>query len=102
MTPLPQPLSTLDDLRVFVHEVLCEKENLLPEQSRLQELPLVRGGTVCGLQFFVNGPRLVRLGAIWAADRNVLYLYDARGERYSKIPLEERIPFSITPESLAS
>jgi hypothetical protein len=33
----------------------------------------------------------VRLGAIWAADRNILYFYDARGERYLKLELKEPI-----------
>ena len=59
-------LSSLEDLRNFVHLTLCEKENLLEDQSRLQELVLVRDGRECGLQFFVQGPRLVRLGAIVA------------------------------------
>lgn len=91
MTDAPPPIATLDELRAFVHATLCEKENLLPDQSRLQEFKLLRGERDCGLQFFVHGPRLVRLGAIWAADQNVLYLYDARGERYAKVQLDRRI-----------
>lgn len=88
--PVP-PLQTLDDLRAFVHQTLCEKENLLPDQSRLHEMALIRNGQDCGRQYFVHGPRLVRLGAIWAADQNVLYFYNARGERYAKLKLENRI-----------
>jgi len=28
------------------------------------------------------------LGAIWAADRNVVYLFDAAGARYAKLRLK--------------
>ena len=35
--------------------------------------------------------RDVRLGAIWAADHNLVYFYDARGERYLKIKLARRL-----------
>ena len=45
---------------------------------------LVRRGECCGRQFTLFGPRSVRLGAVWAADRNDLYFYDARGERFRK------------------
>jgi hypothetical protein len=31
------------------------------------------------------------LGAIWAADRNVVYLYDAAGARYAKLRLKNRL-----------
>ena len=41
----------------------------------------------------------MRLGAIWAADHNVIYFYDARGERYLKIKLNRRIVTDpITPQ----
>lgn len=91
MTDATPSLHSLDDLRAYVHATLCEKENLLPEQSRLVEYQLEQAGRNCGLQFYVHGPRLVRLGAIWVADQNLLYFYDARGERYGKLKLEKRI-----------
>lgn len=84
-------LRTYDDLRGFVHRSLCEKENLLAEQFPLTETPLVRGGKLCGLQFSLHGPREVRLGAVWAMDHNVVYLYDARGNRYGTVRLTVRL-----------
>jgi len=45
----------------------------------------------CGLQFCLRGPRNVRLAAIWVADQNVVYLYDARGTRYAKLRLKNRL-----------
>lgn len=91
MSECLEGIRSLDDLRSYVHKILCEKENLLPEQFSMTEMQLSRGGRECGLQFSLVGPRSVRLGAIWASDQNVLYFYDARGERYRKIQLEQRI-----------
>ena len=50
----------------------------------------------CGLQFQLYGPRSIRLGAIWAADHNVIYFYAANGERYLKLPLKHRIADDTT------
>lgn len=82
---------TLDDLRRFIHETLCAKENLVSDEFAISEVRLIRGGELCGLQFCVRGPRSVRLAAVWAADRNAVYLYDTKGQRYAKIPLSRRI-----------
>lgn len=81
---------SLTELRRYVHETLCGHENLIPEQFQLQEVPLTRMGERCGLQFVLRGPRNVRLGAVWASDRNQLFFYDARGERFRKEALAER------------
>ena len=88
----PVSLHSLDELRQHVLRTLCAQENLIVEQFSLQETVLMRRGVCCGRQFALFGPRSVRLGAVWAADRNDLYYYDARGERYRK----ERITGSIT------
>jgi hypothetical protein len=82
---------TLDDLRQFIHKTLCAKENLLANQFTMTEVRLTRQNEPCGLQFSLRGPRNVRLGAIWAADRNVVYLYDAAGARYAKLRLMHRL-----------
>jgi hypothetical protein len=84
-------VQTFDELRQFVHETLCAKENLVANEFAITEVRLTRAGELCGLQFCVRGPRSVRLAAIWAADRNAIYLYDAKGQRYSKILLTRQI-----------
>ena len=91
-----EAIHSLDELRNFIHAALCEKENLVPEQFKMKEMALVSRGRQCGVQFCLRGPRSVRLGAIWAADQNVLYFYDARGERYLKLRLRQRI-FADSP-----
>lgn len=85
---------SIDALRQYVHERLCRHENLVPEQFALEVTPLTRNGSRCGIQFMLRGPRSVRLGAVWAADYNVLYLYDARGERFAKEQLTATIEIS--------
>ncbi len=82
---------TVDDLRSFVHTSLCERENLLDEQFQTQVYELTRGGTLCGLQFHLQGPRSVKLSAIWTIRQNVVYFYDAQGERYTKVRLPQRL-----------
>lgn len=84
-------ISSLCDLRAFVHRELCAKENLLSEQYVLVETPLMRRQRQCGLQFTLQGRRGVRLGAIWIADFGTVYFYDAHGARYQKIRLKQRL-----------
>ena len=87
-TAAPQ---TLEQLRAEIHRRLCEREDLLADQFELTEMPLSRRGRECGRQFCLHGPRSVRLGAVWAADHNVVYLYDAAGQRYEKMKLTVRL-----------
>ena len=82
---------TPDELRSFIHKTLCEKENLLGDQFAMTELQVTRGGWLCALQFCLRGPRNVRLAAIWAADQNVVFLYDAAIVHYAKLRLKHRL-----------
>ncbi|MEX0715274.1 MAG: hypothetical protein WD066_01735 [Planctomycetaceae bacterium] len=79
------------ELRTYIHRTLCEKENLLADQFRMTEMTLTRRGKPCGSQFSLQGPRRVRLGAIWVAERNEVYFYDAKGIRYLKVRLRHRL-----------
>lgn len=87
MTDSLDAIRSLDDLRAFVHQTLCDRENILRDQFALTETKLLRHGKVCGLQFCLQGPRSIRLGAIWVADHNLIYCYDARGARFLKVRL---------------
>ncbi|NOX54491.1 MAG: hypothetical protein GXP27_08640 [Planctomycetes bacterium] len=84
-------ISSFSDLKRFIHRTLCEKENLLPDQFTMSETQLTRRGRVCGMRFSIRGPRAVRLGAIWASDHNYIYFYDARGVRFRKVRLRNRL-----------
>lgn len=87
---------SLDELRAYVHTTLCERENLLTDQFSMSEMELKRRGRSCGLQFSLHGPRSVRLGAIWVADRNMIYFYDARGVRFAKVRLRHRVFYELS------
>lgn len=87
-----EQIASMAELRRYIHTTLCEKEQLLEEQSLLVDLPLLRGGELCGMQFTLHGPRSVKLSAVYAADKNVVFLYDTRGERYAKVHLRKRFP----------
>ena len=89
-------IRTLSELRSFIREMLCAKENLISEQFPVNETILRRGEMPCGLQFQLFGPRMIRLGAIWATDHNVIYFYAANGERYLKVRLKHRIAEATT------
>ena len=97
MSDFVAQIRSINDLRTYVHRILCEKEHLLAEQFNLSEMQLTRRDRRCGLQFSIHGPRSVRLGAIWASDHNTLYFYDAQGIRFSKVRLKRR----LLPESQA-
>lgn len=79
--------SSVHDLTQYVKSKLCERENLLLDQFPFTETPLLRAGRECGRQYILHGPRSVRLNAIWVMDKNDLYFYDARGERFEKVRL---------------
>ena len=91
-------LQTTADLLAFVHHELCRKENLLEESFRTRMMVLRKSGELCGLQFSLQGPRCVKLSAVWAADQNVVYFYDTQGQRYRK----ERLPNRLSHESAAA
>ncbi len=88
-------VQSMDALRRYVHERLCRHENLVADQFSLEVTPLTRKGALCGLQFLLRGPRSVRLGAVWASEYNLLYLYDARGERFHKEQLSSNLDLSM-------
>jgi hypothetical protein len=83
----PAEVTSLDELRNFVHVILCRKENLLENHFPMTELELLQNGRRCGLQFVLHGPRSVKLAAVWAASSNEVLLYDATGRRFGRIRL---------------
>ena len=82
-------LPTLPELLAFVHAELCTFDELDPGQAPLKQSPLVRRGKVCGLVFHVDGPRMLRTSAVWAADENRILLYDSTGKRAREVRLTE-------------
>jgi len=78
-----------EDIRRYVTETLSKFELLRPESSHLTVRRLSRNGRPCGVFFSLQGPREVRLTAIWETDANTILFYDSRGERVGKTKLIE-------------
>jgi hypothetical protein len=83
----PAEIRSLDQLKVFVHLMLCRKENLLEHHFPMTEVELRKNGKRCGFQFVLHGPRSVKLAAVWAETSNEILMYDATGRRFSRVRL---------------
>jgi hypothetical protein len=82
-------LQTIDELRNFVCEILCNQYQLQIGAFQMTERVLVRAGKPCGIFFCLHGPRAVKFTAIWETDRNQILFYGSGGERFQKIQLME-------------
>ena len=82
-------IQTLDDLRIYVKNILCLESQLELEAFPLTERILIRSDRPCGLFFCLHGPREVKLTAIWETQRNTVLFYGQTGERFHKIQLVE-------------
>lgn len=77
-----QTIDTLDALRSYVKETLCEYHHLQIGAFPMTERVLQRTGKPCGMYFCLHGPRAVKFTAIWETDRNHVIFYGATGERF--------------------
>jgi hypothetical protein len=82
-------LPTLDELRDYVHRQLCEQDRLDPSQTPLNETVMRRRARICGVLWQVQGPRLLKSHALWAADENRVLFYDSGGVRWGETRLCE-------------
>jgi len=77
-------IQDIRDLRSYVHETLCEQNELQPGAFDVTERILLRGERPCGMFFCLHGPRSVKLTAIWETERNTILFYGSSGERTHK------------------
>ncbi len=82
-------LPTLDALCQHVHRLLCEHEGLDRKQYPLQQSLMQRRGRPCGLFFQINGPRMVKVYAVWAGDEGRILCYDSSGQRFAEVRLSD-------------
>jgi len=80
-------IDNLNDLRDYVHQTLCDQNELQPGAFQVTERILIRGQNPCGIFFCLHGPRSVKLTAIWETDRNSILFYNSSGERVGKTQL---------------
>lgn len=74
-------IQDLEDLRQYVHQTICQHNELEVNAFEVTERILVRSGKPCGIFFCLHGPRSVRLTAIWETDRNTILFYGSAGQR---------------------
>jgi hypothetical protein len=77
-----QRLQNLCEIRRYVTQTLCQKDQLESGFFPVVERVLDRGGTPCGVYFCLLGPRSLRLTAIWDARGGTILFYGSRGERF--------------------
>ncbi len=82
MTTHYRRMETLEDLRRYVNEMLCDHDQLVVGAFQMTERLLTRCDRPCGVYFCLHGPRSVRFSAIWDALRNIVLFYGAGGERF--------------------
>jgi hypothetical protein len=90
MSPIPkETVNSLDELKSFVYKILCKDNQLLEGDHPTSENFLRRGNsnTICGMFFYLQGPRAVRLTAVWDREGNRVLFYGATGRRYREIEL---------------
>ena len=80
-------IDNLKDLRNYVHQTICDQNELEPGAFQVTERILVRSQQPCGIFFCLHGPRSVKLTAIWETDRNTILFYNSTGERVGKTQL---------------
>ena len=83
------PLPTIDQLRLFVRDRLCEIDHIDPEQAHLRQAVIRRRGRPCGLFFQVQGRQLLKTYAVWTGDEHRILFYNSKGERYDQVRLSD-------------
>ena len=87
MLATPVQIADVRALRHFVHQAICDQNQLEMEAFQMTERMLTRRGQPCGILYCVHGPRSVKLTAVWETDRNTVLFYGSRGERQQQVPL---------------
>jgi hypothetical protein len=80
-------ISDLSELRHFVQQQLCDRNQLEFGAFQFTERVLEKSGLPCGICFCLHGPRSVKLMAIWETTGNTILFYDSNGERVHRVQL---------------
>ena len=91
------PIRNLEDLRQYVHEAICDQNELEVNYFEITERLLIRCGKPCGIFFCLHGPRSTKFTAIWETDRNTILFYGSSGQRLQKTQLAASL--SLKPQA---
>ena|SRR3989339_1218440 len=95
-----QQIRSLNELRGYVSDTLCEHNQLQHDAFEMTERVLHRGGKPCGIFFCLHGPRAVKFTAIWETERNQILFYGSTGERFQRTQL--LVAPRLRPERVAA
>jgi len=87
----PNQVHTINQLRLFVTQTLCQHNDFEEGIFQVTERFLTRGKTPCGIFFCLHGPRSVKLTAVWETDKNSILFYGQTGERFQKTSLTQAL-----------
>jgi hypothetical protein len=82
-------LPSFHELTEYVRKMLCDQDALDPAQTPFFRTMVRRGGRPWGVVFHVEGPRLLKTSAVWAADADRVVVYDSTGLRTHALRLSE-------------
>ena len=68
-------------IRSFIHDELCQRNQLVPEAFPITERVLTKRGSPCGMFFCLHGPRSVRFTAVYDMFEAKVLFYDSNGQR---------------------
>ena len=87
MTASLNHIQDLNGLKDYVHQTICDQNELELGVFPFAERILARSGKPCGIFFCLYGPRSVKFTAIWETERNTILFYGSSGERIMKTQL---------------
>ena len=87
MVDSSQRLQNLEEIRQYVAQTLSRLETLEADRFQLSQHVLSRSGKPCGMYFCLQGPRALRLTAIWETDCNTILFYGSCGRRIHRTQL---------------
>ena len=80
-------INDLKQLRNFVSNTLCQRNDFEEGVFQVTEKLLTKCGKMCGMFFCLHGPRSVKLTAVWETEKNAVFFYGSTGERFQKTTL---------------
>jgi hypothetical protein len=83
-----EQIESLDQMRDFVNQQLCDQNDFERDAFPFSERTLFQGGKPCGKLFCLHGPRSVQLNAVWETASNTVIFYGSNGEKISKLALQ--------------
>lgn len=82
MVDITQVVCSIEDVRRYVAETFCARFDLDQRFFELSEFPILRRGRQAGTYFVYEGPRRLRLTAIWDFERELILFYGLNGQRF--------------------